>query len=147
MTMRSPEKIREQAKLRQRVYRKKPGVLETGRERCRRWRSKYPEKVKEHNRRWRMNNPDKVRDMHFKREYGKTAAEVGALKAAQNHICSICQKPRELYVDHCHITKKFRGMLCNKCNLLLGHAEDSLDILESACEYLKRFSKSKNAKE
>jgi len=39
-------------------------------------------------------------------------------------------------VDHCHVTKQFRGWLCHKCNRALGHLNDSTELLKRALEYL-----------
>lgn len=43
------------------------------------------------------------------------------------------------HVDHCHDTGKFRGWLCNRCNRGLGFFRDSVEGLECAIVYLKRF--------
>ena len=40
------------------------------------------------------------------------------------------------FVDHCHDTKKVRGLLCAKCNTLLGMAKDDVSILQNAITYL-----------
>lgn len=54
--------------------------------------------------------------------------------------CEICQEPaREaLQHDHHHDTGAFRGFLCGHCNRLLGHAQDSIEVLQAAIEYLAR---------
>lgn len=42
----------------------------------------------------------------------------------QRGRCAICGKKRDQLVpDHCHKTKKFRGLLCHWCNGLLGKYE------------------------
>lgn len=43
-----------------------------------------------------------------------------------------------LYVDHDHITNKFRGLLCHDCNLMIGYAKDDMTVLKKAIEYLER---------
>ena len=53
---------------------------------------------------------------------------------------------KESVIDHNHQYEKKdykknstllpRGLLCNSCNLLLGHAKDSVQILKSAIRYL-----------
>ena len=53
---------------------------------------------------------------------------------------------KESVIDHDHQYKKKdfkenpsllpRGLLCNSCNLLLGHAKDNVQILKSAIRYL-----------
>jgi hypothetical protein len=41
-------------------------------------------------------------------------------------------------VDHCHTSGKTRGILCGKCNLMLGKAEDNIGYLKSAIKYLEK---------
>lgn len=55
------------------------------------------------------------------------------------NICKIneCDLNRNLVVDHCHITGKFRGWLCGNCNRALGFLQEDINILESALKYLK----------
>jgi hypothetical protein len=57
----------------------------------------------------------------------------------QNSKCAICKEPssKNLCVDHDHTTQILRGLLCTKCNLMLGCAQDSILILESAIKYLE----------
>lgn len=63
----------------------------------------------------------------------------------QGGRCAICRtkKPNEratvkhFSVDHCHKTKKVRGLLCNRCNTLLGKVYDDPAILLSAASYLR----------
>ena len=43
---------------------------------------------------------------------------------------------REYAIDHNHDTGAFRGILCLKCNSLLGMASDSVSVLKAAIEYL-----------
>jgi len=55
--------------------------------------------------------------------------------------CEICggqSKGRdELSLDHDHVTGKFRGWLCNQCNLGLGCFKDSSDLLVAAARYIR----------
>jgi hypothetical protein len=39
-------------------------------------------------------------------------------------------------IDHNHETGAFRGILCLKCNSLLGMASESTEVLSAAIEYL-----------
>lgn len=48
-----------------------------------------------------------------------TAERYDELLAAQGGVCAICRKPptgRRLAVDHCHRTRRVRGILCYRCN-------------------------------
>ena len=83
------------------------------------------------------------------RRYGITLAELDGLIASQNGACAICKEPftehvrgfqnvtSRPHVDHCHKTGRVRGALCHHCNVLLGHAKDSTDLLETAIRYLR----------
>ena len=84
----------------------------------------------------------------LKHKYGLTLGDYDRMFEQQNGVCAICGQPEtkkhqsgaiiRLAVDHCHNTSEIRGLLCYKCNLLLGHAEDSIQVLKSAIKYLKR---------
>lgn len=54
--------------------------------------------------------------------------------------CEICKKElndlSQKKIDYCHDTKIIRGVLCNHCNLMIGHANHSPEILMSAIKYL-----------
>lgn len=43
-----------------------------------------------------------------------------------------------LAVDHDHATGKFRGWICNRCNLGLGKIGDTIEAVERLLAYLKR---------
>lgn len=57
----------------------------------------------------------------------------------QNGCCPICgEKPKGiLFVDHDHLTGQVRGLLCQQCNLGLGHFRDSPRLLDAAVSYLQ----------
>jgi len=97
-----------------------------------------------HSQKWRKQHPDKSRQYQLKRQYNITPADYDALLAKQGGVCRICGsdqpgRPGHKYfsVDHAHDSKKVRGLLCHNCNLVLGHARDRIEILESAIVYLK----------
>jgi hypothetical protein len=72
-------------------------------------------------------------------KYGLTESEYKNMFASQNNKCAICgiDIKDNGVVDHSHITNKVRGILCNKCNVLLGMARDNVDILKKAIDYLQ----------
>ena len=96
---------------------------------------------KEKAKKWRLKNKSKTQDYRFRNLYGITLEEYGRMFETQNAGCAICGEVRDkskmLCVDHCHKTGKVRGLLCEKHNWLLGNANDSIQILESAIKYLK----------
>lgn len=100
---------------------------------------------KEKTRAWRIANPTKYRSAQYKRKYGITYEEVQALKQGCNYTCEVCglQETQALrgtlFVDHCHKTGRVRGMLCQRCNTILGQCEDSIETLKAAVTYLERF--------
>lgn len=53
-------------------------------------------------------------------------------------ICGVKSDSTKWHLDHCHTTKKFRGILCELCNIMLGYARNSPRILESGSAYLRR---------
>ena len=56
--------------------------------------------------------------------------------------CENCSRKLEpgfrTHADHDHVTGKFRGWLCNKCNLGLGCLGDSIEAIERTLGYLRR---------
>ena len=75
------------------------------------------------------------------KEYGLTPEEYKALLSKCGGVCQLCgSKPlaKQLNVDHDHATGEVRGLLCNNCNLGLGHFKDSRSVLEKAIKYLNK---------
>ena len=66
------------------------------------------------------------------------------LKMVENQQgrCFICKEEKKLHVDHNHATQKVRALICQDCNLMLGHASDDPLILVAAIEYLEFFDDS-----
>jgi DNA-directed RNA polymerase subunit M/transcription elongation factor TFIIS len=44
---------------------------------------------------------------------------------------------KKLAVDHCHNTGKIRGLLCVKCNKVLGLMKDNINLFNNAINYLE----------
>jgi len=109
------------------------------------YRAKNKEKLKSKNREYYKNNGERVRACARKskmiRKYGITPEVYKDMFVYQEGACAICGTPppidRKLAVDHDHLTGKVRGLLCQKCNVVLGGANDSIEILTKAIKYLK----------
>ena len=50
--------------------------------------------------------------------------------------CDCCGRVRRLFVDHCHGTGRFRGHICQQCNVGLGNLGDHQCGLLRAIRYL-----------
>lgn len=76
------------------------------------------------------------------KNYNINADQYDSILKEQNEVCAICQKEelcnRLLAVDHCHTTKKVRGLLCTNCNMAIGKFQDNIEYLKRAVEYLER---------
>lgn len=72
--------------------------------------------------------------------YGLTPEQYAALLEKQDGKCAICCETKDLHVDHCHETKKVRGLLCGACNRGLGLFGDAADKLRRAGQYLLQSS-------
>lgn len=60
--------------------------------------------------------------------------------------CEICNRTfksrSEMAVDHNHTSGDVRGILCHRCNLVLGHSLDNVNTLKNAVIYLQRADRS-----
>jgi hypothetical protein len=88
-----------------------------------------------------------TRSKDIKRRYGITWEEYTELLTKQGGGCSICgstkgsKKAALLFVDHDHKTGKVRGLLCIRCNYMLGYSRDSIANLRRGIQYLEKASK------
>jgi recombination endonuclease VII len=79
----------------------------------------------------------------LKAKYGLTLEAYGAMVEQQNGVCAICQEsPRghRLDVDHDHTTGRVRGLLCDRCNRMLGQGRENPALLEAGVRYLRSFN-------
>ena len=89
------------------------------------WRSENKDLVKSYSKEWLVRRNEKLEKVA-----GRPKPE----------ICEICGKGGRICFDHCHKTGKFRGWICESCNVLLGFAKDDISTLQSLVKYLKKFS-------
>lgn len=72
--------------------------------------------------------------------YGMQPGEYDTMLALQDGRCAICGRApydRPLDVDHDHVTKRVRGLLCRQCNSGIGKLQDSVELLMKAVKYLE----------
>lgn len=144
------ENNRERVRERSRLRRQNPDV----REYLRQYRSKHKERAAAYNKQWRAENPEKV--VGYTKRYGERHREKHGVSSTTRWArkkflpvplrpcpatCELCDRVLEsgkAHLDHCHATGIFRGWLCNRCNLALGHLGDSIKGLKRALAYLER---------
>ncbi|MCK4687611.1 MAG: endonuclease VII domain-containing protein [Candidatus Lokiarchaeota archaeon] len=91
----------------------------------------------------------------IKKRYGISKNQFEQILKKQNYSCAICgQKFVDLFhphnkksftyhasaprVDHNHKTGEIRGLLCDRCNLLIGEAHENTLVLVNAIKYLRK---------
>lgn len=132
----------------------KKRIRELNKEATKRWRQRHPDRASASRLRYEQTHKDHVNARNRRRynkdrvkyafrsiksKYGITKEEFDAKLSAQDGKCPIClavlDKPQ---FDHDHKTGKNRDLLCRFCNLVLGNAHDSIQVLKNAVEYLLR---------
>jgi hypothetical protein len=118
------------------------------------WMEKTPEKqarYRQDQRNRQKADPEKYRtyfrNHRIKKTYGITQEQYEQMLKDQGGVCAICGRlpngsnhvEQSLVIDHCHTTNKVRGLLCNNCNSGMGMIGDTVEHLEAAIEYLKKF--------
>ena len=58
----------------------------------------------------------------------------------QDGKCALCNRRRNLVLDHCHKTNVIREALCNPCNAGLGIFQDDPDMFQKAIDYVRKHS-------
>lgn len=80
-----------------------------------------------------------------KRVYGVTPEHFKKMLKKQNGKCQICdvqeiKSKKAFCVDHNHKTNKVRGLLCMKCNFLIGFCDENPKILKNAILYIEKYN-------
>jgi hypothetical protein len=120
---------------------------------CKKWRDNNPDKIRAYRQThkkkrraqwnaWRAKNRDRCNFRRTLSYYGITEQEYNAALERQGGLCGICKERCRLVVDHCHDTDKFRGLLCNSCNVAIGYLRNDPERLSAAIEYLQNFNPS-----
>jgi hypothetical protein len=86
----------------------------------------------------RTYTPENKRKWALKTRYGLTPADVESMKNRQGGACGICAKPlARFHIDHDHATNRVRGLLCHRCNILIGGWDDKA-WAEAAARWIGR---------
>jgi hypothetical protein len=87
------------------------------------------------------------RNYHRLRHFNLTTEEYNEQLALQGGVCARCGRPetvidrrtgrvRDLSIDHCHSSLRFRKLLCCRCNPRIGGRETNLETLKGDIQYL-----------
>lgn len=94
-------------------------------------------------RRWEKANPEKHQAQIQRariRHLGLEAQMDRILGLLIEYVaCPLCHTPKEKarpHIDHNHRTGQFRGVICQNCNLGIGHFGDDPEVLQAAAVYL-----------
>ena len=77
------------------------------------------------------------------KKYGITPEIYEQERVKQDFKCILCgkhektQPHKRLYVDHCHDSGLYRGLLCVTCNTALGGFNDDIELMKKAIEYVE----------
>ena len=94
-------------------------------------------------------NKIKNRNKQRKFKHDLTAEEFKIMFDSQNGKCGVCETDMDFLakstcVDHDHQTGLIREILCQKCNLGLGHFSDNIKNMRKAVAYLEKHSSKEN---
>ena len=121
---------------------------------AKKWYKSNPQYAKEKAKKWRTENIDRVKEyriankrrsyiVDIKRKYNITELEFNNMLLTQKNKCIGCGVDFEFgvqektpHIDHCHKTGKVRGILCRKCNSVIGFYKDNPKPLFNLSEYL-----------
>ena len=110
------------------------------REKTRAWRLANPDRVAA----YRKNNRQKNHKQELVRKYGVELNWFDEQFNKQNKCCATCKKSLDWtnkqdtpHVDHCHTSGKVRGILCNRCNTVLGLCKDNKELFQNLKGYLE----------
>jgi hypothetical protein len=115
-------------------YRTTPKGKEVSKKKKKRYRAipKGKEEKKRSDKKWLATSKGKLfkRKDKLRARYGITLEEYDKMLKDQGGVCAICGTDNpgvgfDLFlVDHDHKTGKVRGLLCNRCNIILEYPND-----------------------
>lgn len=140
--MRTPAQIRADER-----FRAKPENRAKKAEYDKRYNALHHDRIQERER-LRNLTPRRKRQMKNKNlrlRFGITVEQYESLLEKQGGVCACCGEPPDmkspktqmLHVDHDHKTGKVRSLLCQGCNLGIGHFAESKEKLTRAIVYLE----------
>jgi len=71
--------------------------------------------------------------------HGVPLADVEEAIERSSGACESCGSTVSVVLDHCHTTSKVRGVLCMRCNTVLGRLGDSYESVKQHMESLLAY--------
>ena len=117
------------------------------REYSKRWYQGRKDLSKEYRKRYHQEHKERENEYSrryiLKYRYNLTLEQIDEILIEQDHKCAICRKSLDetkRCIDHDHVTRQIRGILCHWCNSMLGYAYENPKILERGIEYLQEYN-------
>ena len=126
-----------------------PVAREKRRVRSKKWKEENPERYKELISKWKIDNKEQKALLDKKSQlwshYRLTIDDYLNIFDRQKGMCAICKNRKRLYVDHDHSCcagsltcgRCVRGLICQKCNMMMHYIDECPDLFESAFKYAK----------
>jgi hypothetical protein len=121
------------------------------------WQASNPEKKRAKQRRYQDRKPKDRKLAESRRDHQTERQRREARLAAiagrpRPDTCDICREKNTrrndvIAFDHCHTHGHFRGWLCDRCNTVLGSAEDNPSLLRQMADYLERTTPNNDHKQ
>jgi hypothetical protein len=115
------------------------------RKRNKEWFDAHPGARAEFNKKYKRNNGAKKKkqdqNSRLKREHGITLEQKQKMFDDQKGLCAVSGLPLtegNYHLDHCHKTKRLRGLITKKINWAIGLFEDNPELLRAAANYLEK---------
>lgn len=92
------------------------------------------------------NGAESMRQSYLKATFGLSLDDFDAMVKSQNGRCAICGEAetatchgrvKKICIDHNHKTGRVRGLLCQRCNQMIGRGGDNVQLLKKAIVYLQ----------
>ncbi len=85
-----------------------------------------------------------MRALHYRRRFGMTIADYDLMYVIQDGRCAMCGRQdnydrQHFDIDHDHYSGKARGLLCNKCNRLVGLGENMCLVNENLLKQVEKY--------
>lgn len=108
------------------------------------YREQNKDKIAERKKKYRANNKEKIKMQVRQRKYDIEPKDWHSMLKSQGSRCAICgtEDPQHKYgwhTDHDHETGEVRGILCGRCNNLLGRMGDTYESVYEMTQAMLKY--------